>query len=63
MKFCLGLGLGQLKSEGSKCGPFALVLHAYAAAATYAKARLGLGQLKSEGRKWKLTSEGSEGRV
>ena len=51
MKFCLGLGLGQLKSEGSKCGPFALVLHAYAAAATYAKARLGLGQVTSGGSK------------
>jgi hypothetical protein len=37
MKFCLG--------------PFALVLHAYAAAATYAKARLGLGQVTSGGSK------------
>ena len=44
----------------SKWGPFALVLHAYAAAATYAKARVGLGQLTSEGSKWKLTSEGSK---
>jgi len=35
-----------------------LLLHAYAAAATYAKARVGLGQLKSGGSKWKLTSEG-----
>jgi hypothetical protein len=79
MNFCLGLGLGQLKSEGSKwkltsegsggskwrleakaknknemnfcLGPFALVLHAYAAAATYAKARLGLGQVTSGGSK------------
>ena len=48
MNFCLGPGLGQLTSEGSKWGPFALVLHAYAAAATYAKARVGLGQLKSK---------------
>jgi hypothetical protein len=38
-------------------GPFALVLHAYAAAATYAKARVGLGQVTSEGSKWKLTSD------
>jgi hypothetical protein len=34
-----------------------LLLHAYAAAATYAKARVGLGQLTSEGSKWKLTSD------
>jgi hypothetical protein len=34
-----------------------LLLHAYAAAATYAKARVGLGQLKTEGSKWKLTSD------
>jgi hypothetical protein len=37
-----------------------LLLHAYTAAATYAKARVGLGQLTSEGSKWKLTSEGSK---
>jgi hypothetical protein len=37
------------KNEIKFClGPFALVLHAYAAAATYAKARVGLGQLKSK---------------
>jgi hypothetical protein len=34
-----------------------LLLHAYAAAATYAKARVGLGQLKTEGSKWKLKSD------
>jgi hypothetical protein len=40
------------KNEIKFClGPFALVLHAYAAAATYAKARLGLGQVTSGGSK------------
>src|SRR6202789_4751563 len=40
------------KNEMNFClGPFALVLHAYAAAATYAKARLGLGQVTSGGSK------------